>query len=304
MATGGQQLIRAWRDAPEGKALFALLRQLDDAPPAAVAQALAAPLADRRWLTCLLDLAAAALMADPTCEPALRVIRTPVMSGMILADTGYVALAALVIDHRALADANARKDATISYAGGGHSITAMVKAAGCIAEHHCWHADPAAPGGMRSMLATRQVLADGAQLLCDDALSALRLVPQPEGGDITMIRVTIRTPGTAPVREFCAETGRLLRQASSDEAASRAQMMLTMLRHSGHAGTAAALAEASHHEGADTRWHAMREWLACDVPAALPRLMAMAQTDPDAPLREAARQTLRMIAAQHEKAAA
>jgi hypothetical protein len=71
--------------------------------------------------------------------------------------------------------------------------------------------------------------------------------------------------------------------------------MLTMLRSAGHPDAGAACALMLQSADADTRWHAMREFLGSDAQAAMPELHRLAQDDPDAAVRATAIQTLSLL---------
>ena len=72
-------------------------------------------------------------------------------------------------------------------------------------------------------------------------------------------------------------------------------MALTLLRHLGRTDAAPLFAEATQADDFALRWHAMRELVALDPAAALPRLTAMAAADPHPEVRRAAQATLALF---------
>jgi hypothetical protein len=283
-----QTALQDWRAGEQGAALLALLRDLDGASPETIHAALGPVLQDPVWLFDLTRRSMQALAADPTYQPPLRVIRSDVMTGMIVADMGYIAIAPLIIDAAKLRQHQMCNDQTISFAGG-HSISHIVRSGGArltlYKQENAVHA--------RISGTAQRPICNGEAILCDDTTHSLMLHPGDQ--DLSMIRVYIRSPKTAPVMEFSATTGQLIRRASNDDAGSRSQMMLTMLRSAGHPDAGAACALMLQSADADTRWHAMREFLGSDAQAAMPELHRLAQDDPDPAVRATAIQTLNLL---------
>jgi hypothetical protein len=295
MAQSDHLLVQHWRQGEHGSALLALLHQLNHASPKQVKAALLPYLAQPDWLNDLVARAISALSENPECQPPLRVIRSDVMTGMIIADTGYIAIAPLIIDAAKLRQLQANTNQTVSFAGG-HSLSYIVRSGG--AGITLFSFDPSADPACQKR--ESRILHNGEIIACDDSRDSMMI--HPGAADLSMIRVYIRTPKYAPVMEFCAQSGALIRQASNDDAGSRSQMMLTMLRHAAHPDAAHACAMLLACADADTRWQAMREWLAIDGRAALPALYSMAQSDADAAVRDAARATLCILQPEHERA--
>jgi len=138
-------------------------------------------------------------------------------------------------------------------------------------------------------------LRDGDVVRNDGRLQA-QLVERPRT-DIVQLVATIRAGAASLMREHAVADGAPLRTASADEGASRTEMLLAFLRHARRADAGPRFAEASRDAAFHTRWAAMREWLALDARAALPRLAEMAGDDPDAEVRAAALRTLPLVEA-------
>ena len=120
--------------------------------------------------------------------------------------------------------------------------------------------------------------------------------------DILFFQAVARA-GCAPVSaEFDSDTLELIGASSTDEASSRLQMMVSLLRALGREDAFPLFEEAMAGAQFYTRWHIMREMLAMDADAALPTLRRMAAEDPHPDIRAAARQTLAMFFDAHSDA--
>lgn len=102
--------------------------------------------------------------------------------------------------------------------------------------------------------------------------------------------------GAAPLaREYDAGSGRLIGKSSGPESWSRVQMLLSYLRSSGRGVPEEIFDSFTKSAPHFVRWHAMREWIAADGAAALPRLAIMARDDPHIEVRIAAGRALAII---------
>jgi hypothetical protein len=113
--------------------------------------------------------------------------------------------------------------------------------------------------------------------------------------DILFFQAVARA-GCAPVGvEYDSDSLQFIGASSTDEASSRLQMMVSLLRALGRDEAFPLFEEALESPQFYTRWHIMREMLAMDAEAARPRLERMAATDPHPDIRAAARQTLALF---------
>lgn len=113
--------------------------------------------------------------------------------------------------------------------------------------------------------------------------------------DIVYLQATIQT-GAAPLTvEYDSQTLAFVNASSTDEASSRVQMMVTLLRAMDRADAVPVLRQLLNSPHFYVRWHIMREMLALDAEAALPDLRRLAATDPHPEVRAAARQTLELF---------
>jgi len=95
--------------------------------------------------------------------------------------------------------------------------------------------------------------------------------------------------------EYDSSSLTFVNASSTDEVASRVQLMVSLLRTMDRQDAVPLVAEALNSPRFYTRWHVMRELLAMDADAALPHLRRMAEADPHPEVRAAAVQTLAMF---------
>lgn len=99
-------------------------------------------------------------------------------------------------------------------------------------------------------------------------------------GRVVTLTLLLHRDAARHARAYATADGRLIGLSTNDPAASRTAMLLALLRADGRRDAAACFEAATRGEAFDLRWAAMREWLALDAPAAMPRLAAMAAGDP------------------------
>jgi hypothetical protein len=113
--------------------------------------------------------------------------------------------------------------------------------------------------------------------------------------DILFFQAVARA-GCAPVGiEYDSDSLEFIGASSTDEASSRLQMMVSLLRALGREDAFPLFEEALDSPQFYTRWHIMREMLAMDADAAFPSLKRMAAADPHPDIRAAAGRTLEMF---------
>jgi len=158
-----------------------------------------------------------------------------------------------------------------------------------------WEAPPIQPGftaaaSGRCRLVGRRAVDDGETFEIDGRSQAFVV----DHSRRNLVYLQAGTPlGAAPVRvEYDSTTFAFVGATSTDEASSRMQMMLALLRILDRRDAVPVFRERLAAEHFYTRWETMRELLALDAPAALPHLRAMAEADPHPEVREAAAQTL------------
>ncbi len=249
-------------------------------------------LGEEGWVGELLAPLTRALRDDPAFTPPLRVHRDALRTAAVLHDGAHATISVSVLSADAMATLPA--PATL-VASGRMSVVCYHRAGG--ATLRVWDApvptgDLAADAVPRCTPAAPVALADGMVARLDGRVRAHLI----EGAqtDVVMLTVALRAGAAAQVREYARDDGRLVRAADLVDTQSRIRVLLTLLRVSGRADAGECFEGATHEPGFALRWAAMREWLALDARAALPRLAEMAN-DPNAEVRSAARATLAMV---------
>ena len=295
MSSGGSAaLARRWRDSAPMRDLAARFAGLGERDIGEIAHRAHDLLEDEDWVRALLAPGLAALADDPWAQPPLAVSRDPARTGAVLFDAGAIIVTASVTTAAALA---ARPPASVIVPGR-LAIVRYVKSGG--AQLHLWRAPRAESEFSAADAAPANPL--GALPLGDGVV--LRLDGRTRGwwlgdaaGDVVTLTATIRA-GQAPLmREYAIPSGTFLRCATLDERAARTQMLLTFLRVAGRREAGEQFEAATRDPAAFLRWSAMREWLALDALAALPRLTEMAGGDPSDEIRAVARDTLALVEA-------
>jgi hypothetical protein len=113
--------------------------------------------------------------------------------------------------------------------------------------------------------------------------------------DILFFQAVARADAAPVGIEFDCDSLQFIGASSTDEASSRLQMMVSLLRALGREDAFALFEESLDSPQFYTRWHVMREMLAMDAEAALPSLRRMAAADPHPDIRAAAQQTLEIF---------
>ncbi|MDQ8755368.1 HEAT repeat domain-containing protein [Sphingosinicella sp. LHD-64] len=140
-------------------------------------------------------------------------------------------------------------------------------------------------------LVGRRRIEDGEEIVIDGRRQSF--VIEHATSDMVYFQALVRT-GAAPLAaEYDSRTLALIGTSSTDEASSRIQLMVSLLRTMERQDAFPLFEELL---GAMpqfyTRWHIMREMLAMDANAALPALRRLAARDPHPEVRAAAGQTL------------
>ncbi|WP_438730231.1 hypothetical protein ACR9YC_04110 [Parasphingorhabdus sp. DH2-15] len=142
-------------------------------------------------------------------------------------------------------------------------------------------------------------VASDASLIIDNSQQGLLIdvLEQPA----LFLRITVEDDGSSSTngddcyRYFDAQTGRLLGKSAGNMQSTRRLMLLSALRSLGAAHHAPEMLVVTEEPVAALRWQAMRECLATDMKAAMPRLADMAKGDPDDEIRALAHQILQHI---------
>ena len=236
----------------------------------------------------------AACREDPFFRPPFQPLLSEVQNSLLLYHHPElsVALGVTGVDLLAAKKSARRGPASVNFTGF-HTLMRFVKAGG--ATFSFWEAPRisdrfvAAEAGTCRVVGRRRI-EDGEELVFDGRRQSF--VIEHAHGDIVYFQAAARA-GAAPVgAEYDSDTGAFVGASSTDEASSRLEMMVSLLRAMDRTDAMPVIAEALASPQFHTRWHVMREMLALDAEGALPALKAMAADDPHPEIRAAALQTL------------
>lgn len=297
---------RHWSRQPLMTEVERQLSELADKTPAAVLD-VARAFMDRTGdvATLMRDFLGAAAK-NPFFRPPFHPMASDIHTGLLLfhnADLS-IALGVTGVDMLAAKKAGPRGATSIGFTG----ITTLFRymKAG-EATISFWEAAPisgdfvAAEAG-RARLVDRRRIADGEEVLIDGRYQSF--IIEHATSDMLYFQAMVR-PGAAPLAaEYDSKTLEFIGASSTDEASSRVQMMVSLLRTMEREDALPLIVESLASPHFYTRWHIMRELLAMDADAALPHLRRMAQGDPHPEVRATARQTLDLFFAEENPALA
>jgi hypothetical protein len=232
--------------------------------------------------------------ADPFFRPPFHPVASEVQSGLLLFHNRDLSISIGVsgVDMLAAKKAGNPGASSISFTG----ITGLfrfVKAGGATLSF--WEAqtigdDFVAAQAGKCRFIERRKIADGEEIVIDGRRQSF--VIEHAESDILYVHAMVR-PEAAPLSaEYDSKSLAFVGASSTDETASRIQMMVSLLRTMEREDAVPLIEEALASPHFYTRWHVMRELLALDADAAHPHLARMAAGDPHPEVRAAARQTL------------
>jgi hypothetical protein len=238
-----------------------------------------------------------AAQADPFFTPPLGMITTEINSGYLLyADPDVsIALGHISADALAAKKVRASGPASIVFTGLLTSYRFLKSGSAMLS---LWEAPRIGPdfsgeASGRCRLIGRRRLSDGEQLILDGRFQSF--VIEHATGDMVCLHAGVHA-GCAPLTVgYDSATHRFSSATSTDEASSRIQMMVSLLRVMDRTDAVPVIERLLDSPHFYTRWHLMRELLALDAQAALPSLRRMAASDPHPEVRAAAGQTLRLF---------
>jgi hypothetical protein len=139
----------------------------------------------------------------------------------------------------------------------------------------------------------RRRIGDGEEVVVDGRHQSF--VIEHASDDILFFQAVTRADCAPVGAEYDSDTLRFVAASSTDDASSRSQMMVSLLRAMERDDAFPIFEELLRSPLFYTRWHVMREMLAMDAEASLPALRRMAAGDPHPDVRAAAAQTLRLF---------
>ena len=235
--------------------------------------------------------------ADPFFCPPLAPVVTEINTGFLLVAEPSLTIGLGVIGADALAakKLSASGATAITFTGLVTSYR-FLKAGGAVMSF--WEAPEASADfssdiGRTCRFAGRRRIEDGEALVVDGRRQSL--VIEHLTSDMLCLQATVQIKGAPLAIDYDSSSLRYLGATSTDEASSRTQMMVTLLRLMDRADAMPVIAQALESPHFYTRWHVMREMLALDSEAALPSLRRMAAADPHPEVRFAAMQALSLF---------
>ena len=245
----------------------------------------------------------AAARDDPYFRPHFEVASSEVHSGLLLFDRPALTLTLAVMSADAIAAKRAERKggASLTFTGR-RTVFHFLKSGG--ATLSLWEAPGIGPGftadsSGRCRFVERWRIEDGEKVDIDGR--RFTFIVEEAERDIVFVGAETSL-GAGPLSvEYDSATLRFIGASSTDEASSRTQMMLALLRMMDRRDAVPLFRDMLRSDLFYARWQTMREFLALDPGAALPHLREMAESDPHVEVRRAAAQTLaRLVADQSE----
>lgn len=297
-----EALAREWSLHPMMTGLERRLSLLPDRSAAAVLEAARAFMDREDDVAAMMAEFVASSRADPFFRPPLHPVSSDIHTGLLLFHHPDLSIALGVsgVDKLAAKKAGPRGATSIGFSG----VTTLfryLKAGGATLSF--WEAQPITDGFVASQagkcrLTGRRRIEDGEEILIDGRYQSF--VVEHAEADMLYFHAMIRPEAAPLAAEYDSQTLSFIGASSTDEASSRVQMMVSLLRVMERKDALPLIADALESPHFYTRWHIMRELLAMDAEAALPPLRRMAARDPHPEVRAAARQTLDLFFADEE----
>jgi hypothetical protein len=139
----------------------------------------------------------------------------------------------------------------------------------------------------------RRAIHDGEEIVIDGHHQSF--VVEHATSDLIFYQALVRVDAAPVSIEYDSKTLSFVGASSTDEASSRVEMIVSLLRTMEREDAVPLIVEALDSPHFYTRWHVMRELLALDADAAFPHLRRMADGDPHPEVRAAALQTLQLF---------
>ncbi|RVT43931.1 hypothetical protein [Sphingobium algorifonticola] len=252
---------------------------------ASVARMLRPWMQDCRWLDTVIADQIARMRADPLHLPPARASRAGLQRHLVLARLPRLSLAIVLLPAAAM---TGQDEAPVHFSGQ-RTLTHVLAGAPLHATLFMRDAH-----GIARQQEDIGVL-PGSMLELDERRQSARIRPGPR--PVAVLRAAIADDDPPLATSHDPASGMVIARASREEEAARTLMLLSLLRVSGRRDAAALFETATQARHPHQRWAAMREYLAVDTGAALPRLQDMARRDADTELRRLASATLAQIAA-------
>jgi hypothetical protein len=293
-AQGMERLAELFAAMP---ALAALDSGLERAAEAGVDAVLAIArrfIDDDEAISGLVGAAIAAAASDPLCRPPLRASRNEVQDGLVLFSRPALVIQLAVMSAEALGIKRRFREGPASIAfTGQRTLFRFLKGGDALLS--LWEAPLIDAGfsaaeGTRCRLREHRRLKDGDTIDVDGRCESF--VVERAASDLVYIFASTSLEASPVAAEYDSRSRQLIAASSTDDASSRVQMMLALLRTMERRDAIPLFVDRLEAPYFYARWQAMRELLALDADIALPHLRTMAESDPHPEIRAAARETL------------
>lgn len=238
----------------------------------------------------------AAASADPFFRPPFLFVNSDINVGLILYSEPRVTISIGVASADALAakKSGVRGPRSITFTG---LRTSFHWLRGGGATLSLWEAPPAGADFVTDpdrscRFVGRRKLEDGDHFIMDGSRESF--VIEHATSDMICLQATVHD-GAPLMVEYDSKSLRFVGASSADEASSRLELMVSLLRLLDRADAAPTIAALLDEPHFFTRWHVMRELLALDADLALPHLERMAAGDPHPDVRARAEETLNLF---------
>jgi len=292
-----ESFARDWSLRPLMTDIMRRLAALPERDTAGVAEVARAFMHKDAEIALMIEALIESSAGDPFFRPPFGPVSSDIQTGLLLLHTPdmSISLGTVSVDSMAAKKSGARGATSINFSGV-PTLYHFLKAGE--ATISIWETPPitddfVASRAGKCRLAERRKLEDGEDLFIDGSYQGFNI--EHAASDMVYFSALIR-PGSAPLAvEYDSKTLDFVGASSTDEASSRVQMMVSMLRTMEREDALPLIEESLATPHFYTRWHIMRELLAMDSEAALPPLRRMATGDPHSEVRAAAQQTLELF---------
>jgi hypothetical protein len=273
------------------------LAALEEKTPEAVLDVARAFLDRKQDIEALMDELLASSARDPFFHPPFHPMSSDIHDAFLLYHDSdlSIAMGATAVDLLAAKKAGPRGATSIGFTGV-TTLYRFLRAGGATLSF--WEAPPitdlfdsSRAGQVRFV--ERRAIQDGEEMVIDGRHQSF--VIDHASSDMILLQALVRVDAAPVSIEYDSKTMSFIGASSTDEASSRVQMMVSLLRTMEREDAVPLIVEALDSPYFYTRWHIMRELLALDADAALPHLRRMAASDPHPEVRATAGQTLQLF---------
>jgi hypothetical protein len=286
-----------WRSQPTLAALHDALDALDAPTAEQIRTLIEAAFADTAWVDLWIAAMARSALGSRYFQPPLAPTSNAFQRGIAVFAHPLVSVSLNILPLDVLAAKKMRRvgPAAVIFTGS-VSVQKFLRAGGALLR--MWEAEASSDtfslaDGHACRPAGHHPLVDGEIFTLDGRTQSY--VIEHAVGDIVLLQAEIHADRAPLLVEYDAETCVAVAAGSTNDLASRSQMLISFLAAHGRQGDEAAIEPFTHDASFFLRWHATAELLRMNQARARARLHEMAHEDPHPDLREAARSTLEML---------